>query len=38
MGLFLKKMVSLQQLTIHDNDKQDLTDAMMNMAATISKK
>ncbi|WP_036214849.1 hypothetical protein [Lysinibacillus sphaericus] len=38
IGVVFEKDGLITKLTIHDNDKQDLTDAMMNMAATISKK
>ncbi|QSB07984.1 hypothetical protein JTI58_13090 [Lysinibacillus fusiformis] len=38
IGVVLEKDGLITKLTIHDNDEQDLTDAMLNMAATISKK
>jgi len=38
LGVVFEKDGIITKLTIHDNDKQDLTDAMLNMAATISKK
>ena len=38
IGVVFEKDGLITKLTIHDNDKQDLTDAMLNMAATISKK
>ncbi|WP_445479485.1 hypothetical protein ACULLL_03795 [Lysinibacillus irui] len=38
IGVVFEKDGLITKLTIHDNDEQDLTDAMLNMAATISKK
>ncbi len=38
IGVVFEKDGLITKITIHDNDKQDLTDAMLNMAATISKK
>ncbi|MEQ6050445.1 hypothetical protein [Lysinibacillus capsici] len=38
IGVVLEKDGLITKFTIHDNDEQDLTDAMLNMAATISKK
>lgn len=38
IGVVFENDGLITKLTIHDNDKQDLTNAMMNMAATISKK
>lgn len=37
IGVVFEKDGLITKLTIHDNDEQDLTDAMLNMAATISK-
>ena len=37
IGVVLEKDGLITKLTIHDNDEQDLTDAMLNMATTISK-
>ena len=37
IGVVLEKDGLITKLTIHDNDEQDLTDAMLNMARTISK-
>ncbi len=37
-GIVFEKDGLITKLTIHDNNDQDLTDAMLNMAATISKK
>lgn len=38
VGVVFEKDGLITKLTIHDNDKQDLTAAMLAMAATISKK
>ena len=38
IGVVFEKDGLITKLTNHDNDEQDLTDAMLNMAATISKK
>ncbi|MFK5708530.1 hypothetical protein [Lysinibacillus boronitolerans] len=38
IGVVFEKDGLITKLTIHDNDEQDLTDAMLKMAATISKK
>ncbi|WP_291753281.1 hypothetical protein [Lysinibacillus sp. UBA5990] len=38
IGVVFENDGLITKLTIHDNDKLDLTNAMMNMAATISKK
>ena len=38
IGVVFEKDGLITKLTIHDNDELDLTDAMLKMAATISKK